>query len=184
MVALERIRYRVAQFFQTLWAAFLPVDRAYATQKFTPSLLALFDTLPHAEQHHGIALCKNLEAQGNASPDLLVAALLHDVGKTVAPPYLWERVWVVLAEHYTPRLAVRLSQPASRDLRQPPCDFRRAPCDFRRGFVTRRMHPQWGADLAEEAGANVRVVALIRNHHTPPAGDPELARLQAMDDRM
>lgn len=170
MVALDRVCYRVVQFFQTLWAVFLPVDRAYAAQKLTPALLTLFETLSHAEQQHGVALCKSLEAQGAASPDLLVAALLHDVGKTVAPPHLWERVWVVLAEHYAPRLASRLSQGA--------------PHGFRRGFVTRRMHSQWGAGLVEKAGAAPRVVALIRNHHTLPGDDAELARLQTMDDEV
>ncbi|MBN2003634.1 MAG: HD domain-containing protein [Anaerolineae bacterium] len=168
MVILNRIRYRVGQFFQTLWAAFLPVDREYAAQKLTPALLALFETLSHAEQQHSITLCKGLEAQGAPSPDLLVAALLHDVGKTVAPPYLWERVWVVLAGHYTPKLAARLSEGDPRGLR--------------RGFVTHKMHPQWGADLAEKAGANARVVALIRKHHAPPGGDAELAKLQVIDD--
>jgi len=170
VVAPGRIRYRVAQFFQTLCAAVLPVDWAYAARKLSPSLLALFETLSHTEQQHGLALCRGLEAQGDASPDLLVAALLHDAGKTVAPPYLWERVWVVLAGYYAPRLAERLSQGAPRGIR--------------RGFVTRRMHPQWGADLAEKAGANARVVALIRNHHAPPGNDEELARLQKMDDEV
>lgn len=165
-----RICYRVEQFFQTLWTTFSPVDRDYVANRLSPSLLVLFETMSRSEQHHGIMLCKGLEEQGSISPDLRVAALLHDVGKTLAPPYLWERVWVVLAEHYTPRLASHLSYGTPRGLR--------------RGFVTRRMHPLWGAELVEEAGASPRAVTLIRRHHDAQGDDVDLARLQALDDQI
>jgi len=163
-----RVRYRVAQFFTTLWASFRPVNVAYAARHLAPALLHLFRRMSRAEQHHGIAICRALEAQGYADPNLLVAALLHDVGKIQAPPRLWGRVIAVLGEHFAPQQAACWSVGKPRGLK--------------RGFVVRRMHAEWGAALAEQAGAFPRSVALIRHHHDPAENDAELAALQTMDN--
>ncbi len=168
MVTWARVRYRVAQFFTTLWTSFRPVDVAYAARHLDPALLGLFRRMSRAEQHHGIAICRALQAQGYADSDLLVAALLHDVGKIQAPPRLWDRVIAVLGEHFAPQRAARWSVGEPRGLR--------------RGFVVRRMHAEWGAALAEQAGASSRSVNLIRHHHDPAGDDVELAALQATDN--
>ncbi len=167
MVTWARVRYRVAQFFTTFWTSFRPVDVAYAARHLDPALLRLFRRMSRPEQHHGIAICRTLEARGHSDPDLLVAALLHDVGKIQAPPRLWDRVIAVLGEHFAPQRAACWSQGEPRGLR--------------RGLVVRRMHPEWGALLAEEANATPRAVALIRRHHELAGEDLELAALQAMD---
>ena len=169
MVTWARVRYRVAQFFATFWTSFRPVDVAYAARHLDPALLCLFRRMSRAEQHHGIAICRALEAQGYTDPGLLVAALLHDIGKIQAPPRLWDRVIAVLGEHFAPQRAARWSVGEPRGLR--------------RGFVVRRMHPEWGAMLAEEAGATPRAAALIRQHHDPAEDDAELVALQATDNR-
>ena len=161
MVTWVRVRYRVAQFFTTFWTSFRPVDVAYAARYLDPALLRLFRRMSRAEQHHGIAICRTLEARGHSDPDLLVAALLHDVGKIQAPPRLWDRVIAVLGEHFAPQRVARWSVGK--------------PCGLRRGFVVRRMHAEWGAALAEQAGATPRAVALIRRHHDPAGDDVELA---------
>ncbi len=80
---------------------FEPVDISYVSSHLSQTedpiaLLQLFRTMPRFEQRHGLRVCQALERQGYADSNLLVAALLHDVGKTVAPPRLWERVLVVL----------------------------------------------------------------------------------------
>ncbi len=168
MVAWTRVRYRVAQFFVTLWTSWRTVDLAYVERHLEPSLLALFCRMPRAEQHHGIAVCRTLEMQGYADPDLLAAGLLHDVGKIVAPPRLWERVVVVLGEHFLPQHAA--------------CWRSGEPRGLRRGFVVRYNHPAWGAALAEQAGASPRTADLIRRHHDPARADAEMAALQAADN--
>ena len=172
MVTLARARYRVAQFFTTCWTSLRPVDTAYAARYLDPELMRLFHRMSRAEQHHSIVVCRALRAQGHADPDLLVAALLHDVGKIQAPPRLWERVIVVLGEYFAPRWAARWSLGEPRGLR--------------RGFVVRRMHPEWGADLVRQAGASPRAATLIREHHMSPGDDAascivDLAVLQAAD---
>ena len=168
MITWARVRYRVTQFFRTLWASLQPVDMAYAASHLSPGLLRLFRRMARAEQHHGIDVCRKLASQGYNAPDLFTAALLHDVGKVVAPPRIWERVIVVLGEHFTPNQAERWSAGTPRGLR--------------RGFVIRQRHPRWGAALAEQAGASPRTVALIRHHHDLSDDDTELAILQAIEN--
>jgi hypothetical protein len=164
--AQDRARYRVRQFFQALGAAFVPVDDAYVAGKLAHTtsaavLLHLFHTMSRVEQHHGIDVCRILDAQGQAHPDLQIAALLHDVGKASTRPRLWERVLVVLVEYLAPHRAESWGRtPANGD---------RAPRGFHRAFVVRRNHALWGARRAEEAGASPRAVALIRHHHDEPS---------------
>lgn len=173
MVNWTRIRHRVIQFFRALGAPLFPVDAAYAAQHLSPNLLRLFNIMDRAERQHAIMVCRKLEAQGYGDADLLCAALLHDVGKTVSPPYLWERIFVVLVEFLKPRLAAQLSRGELKGMR--------------RAFVIRRMHTEWGAALAEQAGASRRTCELIRRHHevlgeAQSAEDIGLAVLQAIDD--
>ncbi len=170
MVSRDRVRHRVTQFMRTLFAPLEPVDVAYARARLAPALFDLFRRMPEAEQHHGIAVCRALEARGYHDPDLLVAALLHDVGKALSAPTLWDRVAAVLVEHYAPTLAEAWSYGL--------------PMGWRRGFVVRRQHPRWGAALAEAAGASPRTASLILHHHDPPGDDAELAALQAADEEM
>lgn len=165
---MSRIGYRVSQFFATLGAALKPVDAAYAKARLSPALFRLFQKMARAEQHHGIEVCIILEEEGMDDPELLTAALLHDVGKVLMPPRLWERVIVVLVAHSLPRLATRWG--------------REAPTGLRRGFVIRQCHASWGAALATEAGAPPKTVAWIRGHHQPTGDDAALAALQAADE--
>ncbi len=169
MVNRARPGHRITQFFATLFAPLLPVDTAYAAVQLSPVLLTLFQRMARAEQRHGIALCRRLAEQGHTTPDLLAAALLHDVGKLCAPPRLWERVWVVLAEAFAPERAARWSASTS-------------PRWWQRALVARRQHAAWGAELAAEAGATARTVSLIRTHHDPPGDDADLRALQVADE--
>jgi putative nucleotidyltransferase with HDIG domain len=157
-VGRPRIGYRVAQFADALRAPLRRVDDRYVREHLAQSggpasLMALFSSMPLTEQHHGVQVCRHLEACGYTDPDLLTAALLHDVGKALAPPHLWERVLVVLVERFAPRRAERWGH---------------GPLEGagpRRGFVVRRQHAAWGADLAAASGASSQTVELIRRHH-------------------
>lgn len=187
----RRVRHRFSQGIANLTAPFRSVDRTYAEARFKdlPScgtLIQLFERMPRAEQHHGIRVCRALKAAGFDNPDLLAAALLHDVGKIRAPLRLWERVLVVLVEHFAPRCAARYGKAVSATS---------PPQGLRRGFWVRRHHARWGAALAAEAGASARIVELIRQHHDPndktsgdapaptnTAYDAELAALQVADE--
>ncbi len=169
MVVWTRVRYRVSQFFRTWWASRRTLDLTYPARHLSPELMRLFQQMPRAEQHHAVEVCRALEAQGQREPALLAAALLHDAGKIRMPLSLWERVFVVLAEHYAPRRAAR---------------WREGNHKLSRPLVVRQRHPEWGAELARNAGAPARTVEFILRHHAPPEDDAELAALQRVDESL
>jgi hypothetical protein len=180
---IARIRHRLGQFAETVFAPLWPVNEAEAaacigSMPEAASLEHLFRTMSHTEQRHGLLVCRRLKDQGITSFDLLAAGLLHDVGKSVYPPCLWERVAVVLLEHYLPGVARWLAGgygwvpgvmgPVGR---------------LQQALRVRRCHACWGAKLAKAAGASSRAVSLIRRHHAPGSfHDDELEALRNADE--
>jgi hypothetical protein len=122
-----------------------------------------------SEQVHAYQVFQHLKAAGHSDSDLLVAALLHDVGKILYPLSIFDRVVIALGKRLFLRAARRWGGGTPRGLRRP--------------FVVAVNHAAWGADLAAQAGASSRTVGLIRCHQdSPPLDDPLLAALQAADD--
>lgn len=164
---IRRLAYRVRQFFAALTAPLAREDLRQAERMLTPAQWRLFLRMSPSDRRHGLAVCRALQAEGVPPADLLVAALLHDVGKAVVPSAIWVRVATVLLEWFAPRWLER----------EPPPGWMRA-------VVAYRQHAEQGAEWAARAGCSLTTVDLIRRHETPvdPETDPLLARLQAADD--
>ena len=117
---------------------------------------------------------QRLKDEGQNHPDLLTAALLHDVGKILHPLSPLERAVIVLGKKFFPRLASRWGKGTPRD--------------FRRPFIVAERHAEWGADLAARAGASTMTVNLIRRHQDALLENPIsledhlLTALQSADD--
>ena len=159
---MNQARHRVGQFFLYLSARLTAEDKALVAEILPPALAALFGRMAVGEQFHSLKVMRWLRAHGHGQPELLQAALLHDVGKSVAPINLIERVEAVLVRWLWPGAYARWAQAAPRGWRKP--------------FVTAVQHPDWGADLAAQAGASARVIYLIRRHQTfadPPVTDED-----------
>ncbi len=167
--------YRVWQVAMVLGHRPSAEDLAQVRAFLSPSLWHLFREMPPAEQAHGIRVWRGLRARGVADPDLLTAALLHDVGKARMRLRLWERIWAVVAHALLPSLAERGGQGAPRG--------------WRRALVVARHHAAWSARLLESHGASPRTVALVRHHHDAPDQVPDatlrafLILLQEVDQR-
>lgn len=168
-------RRRVGQFFHYLKNSPLaPDERAEVRQVLSPALASLFERMTPGEQRHSLAVLRAVRAaSGPALPaGLLQAALLHDVGKSRAPLGLLGRVAVVVAGRLLPTHSRRWGQGE--------------PQGWRRPFVTAARHPEWGAELCAQAGADPLAVRLVGQHQeTAPNGaapeDPWLRLLQRAD---
>jgi putative nucleotidyltransferase with HDIG domain len=162
--------YRFRQGARALAAWLRPVDDTQAEPYLSPALLALYRRMRRSERQHSLRVLHNLLAAGHTDPDLLVAALLHDVGKTRTSFFLPEKVLVVLVKAVAPGLYRRWGSGARRGWRRP--------------FAVSVQHPAWGAEMVAAAGGSPRAVELIR-HHADDLGtgtDPLLRALQAVDD--
>jgi hypothetical protein len=169
MRLLSRLAYRLRQFWNTLFAPRRPVEAAALLPHLNPAQIVLFRRMQPSEQAHALRALERLKGAGWSDPDLLAAALLHDVGKVLLPLSLLDRVVVVLGKRFFRQSIKRWS--ADR------------PDRYSRPFVVAAHHPQWGADLAAQAGASPRAVDLIRRHQDlPPLDDPLLIALQVADD--
>ncbi|MCY4023435.1 MAG: HD domain-containing protein [Anaerolineaceae bacterium] len=161
---------RLRQGLNALLAFSRPVDQALAERHLSPELQQCFGRLRRSEQLHSLRVLRALQAEDSPGPDLAVAALLHDLGKTRWPFPLWQRVLVVVLPRLAPALARRLARGSEAD-------------PLVRPFLLHEQHPAWGARMARAAGASERAAWLIENHEGKAVDDEELARLRAADER-
>lgn len=118
-------------------------------------------------------LCRvgcHLRNQGITDRDVLVAGLLHDIGKYdgQARVRLPDRVAKVVLKRLAPG---RLRAIATR-----------YPDGPLRGLALTVRHPEVGAHVARTLGCSARTCWLIAHHEEPSdLGDPDLAAIQAAD---
>ena len=148
---IHRILYRFRQFLEALRRRPLaPGELAPARSVLAKEEMALFVLLQPSEQAHALRVFKTLLEKGETHPDLLTAALLHDVGKSCHPLQLWERVIIVLGKKFFPKSVQTWG-----------C---RKPQGWARPFVVASEHPLWGAELSQKAGTSPLAVRLIQEH--------------------
>ena len=142
-------------------------DERAALDGWVPAqFLALFDAMPVADRRHGLDVVASLRAAGGSDdPELVLAGLLHDCGKSTGNGHgvgLLPRIAWSLGEGLGPWF-VRLA--------------RRLP-GFARPLDQLRDHAERSAALVLAAGGSPRTADLIRDQAavpTDPAG--ELLRL-------
>ncbi|MCK5054869.1 MAG: HD domain-containing protein [Anaerolineales bacterium] len=165
--------YRAGQFLHLLTSKRNRDHRRFVYQILDPSMAALFFRMSAPDQSHSIRVLQTLTAQGEENADLLSAALLHDVGKSVYSLRAWERSLVVVANRILPNQVLKWGQGELHGWQTP--------------FVVALQHPEWGASLVRQEGGSETLVTLIRYHqeHAPPSmGDDVrelMKRLQAAD---
>jgi putative nucleotidyltransferase with HDIG domain len=166
--------YRLRQFLLAVAAWTRPETDAelVARRVLPPGALKLYQHMPSYDRHHVLRVARTLERRGHTEPDLLAAALLHDVGKTASPAgrlRLWHRVAVVLLSMW-PGLLGRVGEDR--------------PGSWRYPFYVQQHHATLGAEWARRAGCSPATVELILRHEDPPgsAQDAALAALLSADD--
>lgn len=171
---MSAVAHRIRQFWRALRADVQPQELAQLAEYLNPAQRVLFARMTVGDQRHSLDLFYGLRARKGNDEALLQAALLHDVGKSLARIHLWHRVVYVLLGRLSGSLRARLGARPDRDWRYP--------------YHVLVHHTELGAELARRAGCSDDVVALIRNHQQPvsaqipPAAQRRLRALQAADD--
>ncbi|TMF46894.1 MAG: HDIG domain-containing protein [Chloroflexi bacterium] len=162
--------YRLWQVRQQLgFVAPLSAKERLEVARWLPaSALPLFNSMSAADQRHSLRVCQGLQARGCTDPDLLAAALLHDVGKAQGRVPFWTRPAIVLGKLCAPRLLSRLATYPCAGLSR-----------WRRSLGYAWWHAEIGAEMAAKAGLSERVALYIRTHHQP---DGPAAELHTVDE--
>jgi hypothetical protein len=170
----RRLLHLVRRFFATL----IPLgpkaaDDTWARDQLTEAEQELWSRMARVDRRHSARVARLVvdELGERATPPVVTAALLHDVGKTIPHLGAHGRVVATVAE-------MAMGQgPAHRWV-------------LTRGWTRRIgqyvLYPELGVDLLRMAGSDELVVAWSREHHLPEAEwtvDPELGRvLRRADD--
>lgn len=166
MTLAGRWAYRVRQF-NKVWAGGLtPAERAETAAVLPPPLLPAFEAMRPEAQRHAFDVYATLRSEGWTHPDLLAAALLHDVAKGRLHP-LHRAAWVLLGA-VSARLRSRLALGT--------------PLGAWLGLRDNQLHPGAGAALVAVAGGSPLLVRLVRDHYHSDPNDPLLCALQRADD--
>jgi hypothetical protein len=145
-------------------------EHAIVHRWLTAAQQEAFFQLPSHDRGHLIRVSRKLIASGPKNTDVIVAGLLHDIGKVNGRHHvrLIDRIAKVLLGRFSPRLLARL---ASREYPVPLCG----------GLMLAVHHPAIGSERARMLGCTERVCWLIKNHDHQAPTDPDLRRLIDVD---
>jgi len=170
------LTYRAWQFWQSFKPDLSQQDLDRIRLYLSPVEMVLFTKMPAPDQNHSYRVMNSVLDIGTNDENLIKAALLHDIGKGSHRLRCWERVFAVLVRGLFPGLAIMWGKGE--------------PVGFKRPLVILLQHPEWGAELAAEAGCSEDLIWLIKNHENyhPPASTPQrkldlLNILQAADNQ-
>jgi hypothetical protein len=153
---------KARQFRAHLRASVAPAERAALADWTTASERALFDWMHVADRRHGLDVVAALRAEGVTDDEVLVAGLLHDVGK--GDTGVLPRVAYSLGERYGPWVwRTAAAVPGGRV-----------------ALDRLRTHAETSATMAAAAGCSPRTVELIRHQDAPT--DPEYGELLRLAD--
>lgn len=145
------------RFFGSLWPAGPTRDKTdWANEQLLPGEYELWASSSKADRRHSVGVAQEVEQLlgGNAPREVLAAALLHDIGKTVSGLGTYFRVAATLSAAVAGRETAELWVKGS--------------------GVTRRIglylkHPELGGDLLEMVGSDPLTIAWAREHHMDPS---------------
>ena len=130
------------------------VDVAWVESVLSATELVLWRRMYGPDRRHSVQVAREVERRlgAEATPPVLAAALLHDVGKIDSRLRTYGRVVATLTVKLVGRAEVS--------------EWRRSRGLHRR-IALYVLHPQIGGDLLQLAGSDPLTVAWTREHHEP-----------------
>jgi putative nucleotidyltransferase with HDIG domain len=170
---LTRWQYRTGQFFRGFRTAVDPEDARTIVGLLSPAELDLFLSMRPRDRRHAVETMRHAdriarEHGSEASSDLRVAGLLHDVGK--GPLHVHDRVLYVILRAASPSLVDHFARSEG--------------ARWRVALWRLRHHASFGAAQLQAVGSAPRVVELTAVHHLDdlPRDDLELSWLLEADE--
>lgn len=163
--------YRAKQLMDALCPKVSQSEYTWLYKELSPEEAVLFTRQPLTDQRHALDVAYDIRSQidsiqSDYGPEgyhnLLHAALLHDCGKSLIALHLWQRIFIVLFDHFPAVIKKRIVG-------------QRSPLD--KTLIIYRHHPVWGKRLALRAGLSPDIQTLILNHHAPTSSLEELLYL-------
>lgn len=166
----SRLRYRVRQFTRGLRPHLAPSEVAEARGRLSPEEFRLFLHARPRDRRHSMDLYHLLRRAGAAgqpaSEEMLVAALLHDVGKGEIDT--WHRIAFVVLNGVSPAFVSLLAA--------------REGARWRRALWRLKHHAELSAEMLRRVGTAPRVIAIVAAHTQPDSDDREIAAFIRADD--
>tara|TARA_B110000263_G_C15244181_1_gene480882 strand:+ start:484 stop:969 length:486 start_codon:yes stop_codon:yes gene_type:complete len=141
-------------------------DLELAQKLLDEPILSLFLSQNLRDQRHGARTAHWLISKGENNSELLIAALIHDIGK--GHQRTRDRVVHVLTSWSKTGKLV---------------EAKTSSFEMRQAIARSRNHSELGAQQLKQSGVSNRVIELTRLHHTPPETDTMLALLQCADSK-
>ncbi|MGI5901387.1 MAG: hypothetical protein ACOX7U_02775 [Desulfitobacteriia bacterium] len=152
---------RFSQFYKAVRAKILPEEYQWAKNLLSIKEFELFNKQALPDKRHALDVALEIQKQKtvlektlgiNVYNNLLIASLLHDCGKSMFPPRLWQRVFVALVAFLPNKYKEILA--GKKNI-------------FGKTLRLYKKHPLWGSHLAAKAGSKEKIISLILNHHQP-----------------
>ena len=163
---------RVKQFVRGLFAHLGEKDYTFIAAYLTKQELDLFESMSRYDRRHAVNVAKYL-AGFSTDRELIRVGILHDIGKARCPDLtLVRRSVCVFLEAYFPAYAEKKAGSDEGKLA--------------RALAVHKNHPQLGANVLLEMGADARLVDLVRLHQNGGAAEDltgDIEVLREADDK-
>ena len=165
---LDRLIYRLKQFWFALSSKMTEEDRLFAHQHLNIKEAALFFSLPIYEQKHGVVVAEKMLAfaahagrtAGHKNIDkrkLVRLGLLHDIGKSAAKLSILDKGILVIIHKLIPPLYDQLAGWGNNE---------RSPKWLRRYYV-HKHHGTIGAEILSRIAEEKDIIDEVRSHDYP-----------------
>jgi UTP:GlnB (protein PII) uridylyltransferase len=143
--------YRIQQFFKSLFVTKGMVDMEFVHKHLTAAQEGVFLRMQAYDRYHSVYFAKTLISNVYKVPeDLIVAALLHDVGKSRYPINSFHRMGAVVARRFAPQVMEKENEEEVAFLN--------------RTVLVSNHHAEWSENMAKSAGVSDLTAWIIAHH--------------------